>query len=85
MLRYVKKIVLEKGLENFYDSKQEIFDKILEEIISIFDHKIETSSQIIKKAILILENIIEQHEELNNRFQKVEQIKNDINKVLVNV
>jgi DNA-binding ferritin-like protein len=69
--------------ENFYDSQEEIFDKVAEEIRSIFEQKKEQYSQMIREAILRLENIIEQQENLNYKSEvDVEKIQNNINTVL---
>ncbi|MDJ0534811.1 MAG: hypothetical protein QNJ70_20410 [Xenococcaceae cyanobacterium MO_207.B15] len=57
-------------------------DKVSEEIILIFDYKKEQSSQIIREAILMLERIIEQQENINNKSQQFIQIQHDINTVL---
>lgn len=79
----IKRVVLKKGLENFYNSQEEIFDKVAEEIRAIFEQKIEQSSQMFGEVILKIENIIEQQENLNYKSQvDVEQIQNNINTVL---
>ena len=79
----IKRVVLDKGFEHFNNSVEEILDKISEEIISIFDSKLEQSRQMIEEAILMIENIIEQQtESLVDNSKQIEQIQNEINKVL---
>ena len=77
----IKRVVLEKGFENFNNSVEEILDKVSEEIILIFDYKKEQYSQIIREAILMLERIIEQQENFNNKSQQFIQIQHDINTI----
>ena len=67
----IKRIVLEKGLEQFYESQQEIFDKISQEITSVFEDKINFSDQIIKEGILALESIIEKPDVLEKKAKKL--------------
>jgi hypothetical protein len=75
----IKRIVLEKGLEQFYESQQETFDKISEEITLVFENRMKLSSQIIKKAILILENLIERQDNFSKNQQKINNISSKIN------
>ena len=75
----IKRIVLEKGLEQFYESQQETFDKISEQITSAFENKIKLSSQLIKEAICILENIIAMQDELMEHNQTISKVDHKIN------
>jgi GTPase Era involved in 16S rRNA processing len=79
----IKRIILEKGFEQFYESQQETFDKISEEITLVFENKIKLSSQIIKEAILILENLIERQDNLSQNQQKISNISSKINALMV--
>lgn len=78
----VKRIVLEKGFENFNNSVEEILDKIAAEIAAIFNRRIDLFSETNREAILILENIIEEQENLNKQSQTIEQIEKDIDQLL---
>ena len=75
----IKRVVLEKGLEQFYESQQETFDKISEEITLAFENKIKLSSQIIKEAILLLESIIEKQDVFDKKRKKIGNIDSNIN------
>jgi hypothetical protein len=75
----IKRIVLNKGLEQFYESQQEIFDKIIGEITSVFETKIKLSSQITKEAIFILESLIEKQDKLAQNQQTISEIFAKIN------
>ena len=75
----IKRIVLEKGLEQFYESQQETFDQISEQITSAFENKIKLSSQLIKEAIFILENIIAMQDELMEHNQTISKVDHKIN------
>lgn len=82
----IKRVVLDKGFEHFNNSVEEILDKISEEITSIFESKLEQSRQMMKEAILIIENVIEQQTvSLNDNSKQIEQIQNDMDKVLAQV
>lgn len=77
---------MDKGFEHFNNSVEEILDKISEEITSIFESKLEQSRQMMKEAILIIENVIEQQTvSLNDNSKQIEQIQNDMEKVLAQV
>jgi hypothetical protein len=54
--------VLEKGLEKFNESAQDIYDQVCEKVISIFQDRLEVASEIIEQSIAISEQLIEQHE-----------------------
>ena len=75
----IKRIVLEKGLEQFYESQQETFDKISEQITLAFENKIKLSSQLIKEAIFILENTIVMQDELMEHNQTINDVEHKIN------
>ena len=78
----IKRIVLEKGFEQFYESQQETFDKISEQITSAFENKIKLSSKLIKEAIFILENIIAMQDELIEHNQTISKVDHKINVLL---
>ncbi|BAZ46495.1 dynamin family protein [Chondrocystis sp. NIES-4102] len=75
----IKRIVLDKGLEQFYESQQEIFDKIAEEITSTFDSRIYLFNQIIEDAIFTLESLIEKQDQLEQNQQKIKEVVAKIN------
>ena len=81
----IKRIVLEKGLEQFYESQQEVFVKISAEITFAFDNKIKSSSQLIDKAISIMEDVIERQDEFAQKTQKVNRINSDIDTLMTQV
>lgn len=54
--------VLEKGLEKFNESAQDIYDQVCEKVILIFQDRLEVASEIIEQSIAISEQLIEQHE-----------------------
>ena len=68
-----------KGIEQFYQSQQETFDKISGEITSVFENKIKLSNQLIKEAIFILENIIAMQDELMEHNQTISKVEHKIN------
>lgn len=75
----IKRIVLEKGFEQFYESQQETFDQISREINTVFETKIKLSSQLIKEAISILENIIVMQDDLMEHNQTISKVEHKIN------
>ncbi len=81
----IKRIILEKGLEQFYESQQETFDKISEEITLVFENKIKLSSQIIKEAILLLESIIEKQDVLDKKSKEISNIDSNINTLIAQI
>ncbi len=58
----IKEKVCELGFQNFDESSQSILDKIQERIIALFDKRIETSNNVMSKAIALWENLLEQQE-----------------------
>lgn len=78
----IKRIVLEKGFDQFYESQQETFDQISKEITSVFENKIKLSSQLIEKAIYILENIIVVQDELTEQNQTISKVEQKINNLV---
>ena len=81
----IKRIVLEKGLEQLYESQEETFDKISEEINLAFENKIKLSSQIIKEAILLLESIIEKQDVLDKKSKEISNINSSINALMAQI
>ena len=75
----IKRIVLEKGFEQFYESQQETFDQISEEISLVFESKIKLSSQLIKEAIYILENIVATQDELVKQNKMIRKVAKKVN------
>lgn len=75
----IKRIVLQKGLDQFFESQQETFDQISKELTSVFENKIKLSSQLIKEAIFILENIIAMQDELMEHNQTINKVEHKIN------
>lgn len=75
----IKRIVLEKGFEQFYESQQETFDKISQQISSVFENKAKFSSQLTKEAIMILESFIEVQTELEQKNERISKIDSNIN------
>ena len=51
---------------------------------SVFEKKLQYSEQIITEAISILETEIERQDNLTQEYQKVEQIKNEIELIVKN-
>ena len=74
----IKRIVLDRGLEQFYESQQETFDKISEQISLVFENRVKANSELIKEAILILESLIEMQEELEEKNNKINKIDSNI-------
>ena len=81
----IKRVVLEKGLEQFYESQEETFDKISEEITLAFENKIKLSSQIIKEAIMLLESIIEKQDVLDKKSKEISNINLNINTLIAQI
>ena len=75
----IKRIVLEKGCEQFYESQQETFDRISKEITSVFETKVKLSSQLIKEAICILESVVVMQDELMEHNQTINKLEHKIN------
>ncbi|MBE9121738.1 dynamin family protein [Tychonema sp. LEGE 07199] len=93
----IKEKVCELGFENFDESSQSIFDKIQERIIALFEKRIETSNNVMSKAISVWENLLEQQEKCDRQNQaecesqkvwlaekrrELEQVQNQIEAIL---
>ena len=70
----IKRIVLDKGVEQFYKSQQEIFDKISQQLSLAFKTKLKYSSQVIKEAIVISESLLETQNELEQKNKQLNEI-----------
>lgn len=93
----IKQKVCELGFEKFDESSQSIFDKIQERIIAVFEERVETSSDVMSKAISLWENLLEQQEKrdrqnqaeceaqkvwLADKRRELEQVQNQIEAIL---
>jgi hypothetical protein len=58
----IKQKVYDLGFEKFDESVEETFNKVSENIASIFDNRVESASEVIKLAISLYENLLEQQE-----------------------
>ena len=68
--RQIKQKVRELGFEKFDESAESILGKIQEKIIAGFEERIEANSGLMKKAILRLENLLEQQEQRERQTQE---------------
>ncbi len=66
----IKQKVCELGFEKFDESAESILGKIQEKIIAGFEERIEANSGLMKKAILRLENLLEQQEQRERQTQE---------------
>ncbi len=93
----VKQEVCEAGLKNFYESQQEIFDKIGANIQSMYDTRVELASNLIKQAISLCENLLEQQQKvyqeslqqrqqdqawIEQQRQRLEQVRQEIEAIV---
>ncbi|MFY7804890.1 MAG: dynamin family protein [Limnoraphis robusta] len=93
----VKQEVCEAGLKNFYESQEEIFDKIGTNIQSMYDTRVELASNLIKQAISLCENLLEQQEKvyqesvqqrqqdqawIQQQRQRLEQVRQEIEAIV---
>lgn len=62
----VKEKVIELGIEQFNDSIDDIFEKLHEMIISLFDERVEMASTQFTQAISLYENLLEQQENVSS-------------------
>ncbi|MFZ1028306.1 MAG: dynamin family protein [Limnoraphis robusta] len=60
----IKQEVCNEGLKKFDESKQEIFDKIFIKIQSMYNTHVELGSNLIKQAISLCENLLEQQQKV---------------------
>jgi uncharacterized tellurite resistance protein B-like protein/GTPase Era involved in 16S rRNA processing len=61
----VKEKVYNLGFEKFDESVEETFNKVSENIALIFDNRVESASEVIKLAISLYENLLEQQEKVH--------------------
>ncbi|MFB2977053.1 dynamin family protein [Microseira sp. BLCC-F43] len=66
----IRQKVCELGFEKFDESAESILGKIQEKIIAGFEERIEANSGLMKKAILRLENLLEQQEQRERQTQE---------------
>jgi hypothetical protein len=93
----IKQKVFDLGFEKFKDSLEEIFEKIIERISSVFNERDEAASEVIAKAISLYENLIEQQEKAHKetleqreadkdwivqKRQELEQVQKNIEAIL---
>lgn len=93
----LKQNVFDQGFEKFDESAQEVLDKVGEHIASAFCDRVETASGIIKQAISISENLLEQQEKAHKetlkqreaekawiaqKRQELKQVQNNIEAIL---
>ncbi|MBD2012897.1 dynamin family protein [Microcoleus sp. FACHB-53] len=92
-----KQKVYDLGFQKFSESEQETFNKVSENIVSIFDNRIESASDVIKVAISLYENLLEQQEKAHKetleqrqaekafiaqKRQELEQVQKNIEAIL---
>jgi hypothetical protein len=63
----VKAKVFEVGFENFIESIEDVHEKINNIIFSGFTEKVKVSEQVIYKAIIFYEQLLEQQEKAHNK------------------
>lgn len=93
----IKQSVFTQGFQKFNESAEQIFDKVCEHITLAFNHRVEAASGVIKQAILLSENLIEQQEKahketleqreiekawLAQKRQELEQVQNNIEVIM---
>ena len=93
----VKQEVCEAGLNNFYESQEEIFDKICANIQSMYNTRVELASDLIKQAISLCENLLEQQQKvyqesvqqrqqeqawIQQQRQRLEQVRQEIEAIV---
>ena len=64
----IKWKVLEAGWEKFVEASDELFDKVRETILTVFDNRVESATKAIQKAIVICENLIEEEEKKHHQL-----------------
>jgi tRNA U34 5-carboxymethylaminomethyl modifying GTPase MnmE/TrmE/uncharacterized tellurite resistance protein B-like protein len=93
----VKEEVCQAGLKNFYESKQELFDNICEQIEAMYDTRVELASDLINEGISLCENLLEQQEKdyqksvqqrqqdqawIQQQRQRLEQVRQEIEAIV---
>lgn len=66
----IKQKVRELGFEKFSESSDSIFEKVQERIIDRFQERIEASNNMMKEAILLWENLLEDQERRDRQTQE---------------
>ncbi len=92
-----KQKVYDLGFQKFAESEQDTFNKVSENIVSIFDNRVESASEVIKLAISLYENLLEQQEKAHKetleqreadkawivqKRQELEQVQKNIEAIL---
>ena len=92
-----KQKVYDLGCQKFAESEQETFNKVSENIVSIFDNRVESASEVIKLAISLYETLLEQQEKAHKetleqrqaekawiaqKRQELEQVQKNIEAIL---
>jgi uncharacterized tellurite resistance protein B-like protein len=92
-----KQKVYDLGFQKFAESEQDTFNKVSDNIVSIFDNRVESASEVIKLAISLYENLLEQQEKAHKetleqreadkawivqKRQELEQVQKNIEAVL---
>lgn len=93
----VKREICQVGLVKFHESKQEIFNKIRNRIEAMYDTRVELASNLIKQAISLCENLLEQQEKvyqesvqqrqqdqawIQQQRQRLEQVRQEIEAIV---
>ncbi|MEA5499492.1 dynamin family protein [Limnoraphis robusta Tam1] len=93
----VKEEVCQAGLKNFYESQQQLFDNICEQIEAMYDTRVELASNLIKQAISLCENPLKQQEKdyqksvqqrqqdqvwIQQQRQRLEQVRQEIEAIV---
>jgi uncharacterized tellurite resistance protein B-like protein len=60
----IKQVVHKKGIDTFFDSIEKIEFKIEENLVEVFNSRIESAAQAIQYAIRILDEVLEKHDTL---------------------
>lgn len=66
----IKQKVRELGFEKFNESSDSIFEKVQERIIDRFQERIEASNGVMREAILLWENLLEDQEKRDRQSQE---------------
>ncbi|HEY9632139.1 MAG TPA: dynamin family protein [Coleofasciculaceae cyanobacterium] len=61
----IKQKVYDLGFEKFNESVEETFKKVEANIVLLFDNRVESASEVIKLAISLYENLLEQQEKVH--------------------
>lgn len=66
----IKQQVCELGFEKFAESSESIFEKVQEKIITVFEERIEASNGVMREAMLLWENLLEDQERRDRQTQE---------------